>query len=257
MELEQIAWSHLDLYVLPGQHMRAVELYRNEVVRPALSLLDAKHEEARNSADMAMRAFGADAIEDAHAMTVEGFLLAVQSMFERGLRRMLEAGSNQHSPKLCINNARNIRWNKEMNKGAQALFEKLFGAPIDLFGCYDDLHLLQVLGNALRHGDGPSAKALYELCPSLWLMSLPPGTRIPEIDFTVPDTAPRHPSFDGISLSPELLEQMIQSVLWFWEDVDFVRCNSFTRKDPSVDAHLDKMRQERSQRQAQRTWSPG
>lgn len=52
-----------------------------------------------------------------------------------------------------------------------------------------------------------------------------------------------------------MLEQMIQSVLWFWEDVDFVRCNSFRRKDPSTERFLDELRAARDQRDSLRVWN--
>lgn len=252
-DLESLRWPSLDLALNASLNMQALELYRDEVVRPALATLDGKHAEARAS-DEPAKAFWESMLEDAHALSVEGFLLTVQSLFERGLRRMMAAAAHQRGQD--VGATRKAVWDAERKDGVHQLFEVLFDAPLSLFGPPEDLELLQVLGNALRHGDGASAERLHKLVPSLWHHWLPPGTVIPGLGFQVPETAPRHPSFDNITLPVALLEQMIQSVLWFWEDVEFVRCNSLPRKHHSTVRFLDELREKRSQRASLRVWSP-
>lgn len=62
-------------------------------------------------------------------------------------------------------------------------------------------------------------------------------------------------SFDRITLPGALLEQMMQSALWFWEDIEFVRCNSFMRKTPAVIRKREKMRAAHPHRDQHRYWS--
>lgn len=256
--LESLRWTEIDLSPVSINDHHTLELYRNEVIRPALELLDQKIDAAGRSED-AGHEFLKIAFEDAHALTVEGFLLTVQAMFERGLRRLVTIGAHQRGDdEKSVRSIRSARWNEACPKGIQQRFAGVFDAPMNLFGCYADLDFLQVLGNALRHGDGPAAERLHDRCPSLWINWLPPGAAVPELgdDFRVPDDAPRHPSFDNISLSENLLRHMVMSVLGFWEDIEFVRCNSFRNIHPSTDRYLDELRRQRSERASQRLWNP-
>lgn len=252
-DLESLRWHDLNLALNASMNIQALELYRDEVVRPALAALDAKHAEARAS-DEPAKDFWESMLEDAHGLSVEGFLLTVQSMFERGLRRMLGAAAHQRGEDVGATRA--ALWRSAKRKpDLHDLFEGLLGAPLSLFGPHQDLELLQTLGNCLRHGDGNSAVLLHDMVPSLWHHWLPPGTVIPQVGFQVPADAPRHPSFDDITLPVDLLEQMIQSVLWFWEDVEFVRCNSFRNKSSSTVRFLDELREARRQRDSRRVWN--
>lgn len=251
-DLESLRWHDVDVALNATMNMQALNLYRDEVVRPALATLDGRHAEARAKDDPGT-VFWECMLEDTHALSVEGFLLTVQSLFERGLRRMMVAAAHQRGGD--VKRIRKALWRSEQTVDVQQLFEGLFGAPLSLFGPHQDLELLQVLGNALRHGDGASAERLHKLVPSLWHHWLPPGTVIPGVGFQVPETAPRHPSFDNITLPVAFLEQMIQSVLWFWEDVEFVRCNSFSSTHSSTVRFLDELREKRSQRASLRVWS--
>jgi hypothetical protein len=131
--------------------------------------------------------------------------------------------------------------------------------PLQSFNTYSDLDLLHVFGNALRHGDGPAAQKLHERCPSLWWNWLAPNTHIAAGSFSiiVPADAPKHPNFADITLPEAVLEQMMQSVIWFWEDIEHIRCNSFKRKHTSVVEKIDRWRLERLDRPGKRVWNPG
>jgi len=255
--LESLRWNH-ELALTAVNQISILEMYRDEVVRPSLRLLGDKLEafaRSHNAADV----FAHDDFSDLHHSTVEGFLLTTQAMWERGLRGMMvEAATRQRADEKTIESIKSARWAEKDKVGVQAHFSALFGASLEWFGCYRDLHVLQEMGNALRHGDGRSAVRLHKLCPSLWTHWLPPGTIIPldNVAFRVPDNAPRHPSFDNITLTSAVLEQMMLAVLWFWQDVEFVRCNSFTRKGAPVVRMLERMRAERAERDAQRLWTP-
>lgn len=260
--LETLCWQGFNLAITATAHIDMLKMYRDEMVRPSLRSLDEKLAKLAKSNDP-VDAFAHDDYASLHHSTVEGFLLTTQSAWERGLRGMMLQVAKQKNPKLD-EPIKGARWHQQgacqspgQRPSIQELFETLFEAPIDWFGCYDDLNVLQVMGNALRHGDGPSAVKLHTLCPKLWVHWMPPGTTIDlgHREFRVPDDAPRHPSFDHLILPVELLEQMIQAVLWFWEDIEFVRCSSFVNKHPSTVRMLDAMTAARPLRDQQRHWS--
>lgn len=254
--LEELRWNHLDLAITAANHLYTLRMYREELVRPSLRSLDEKIEALARSGDP-VDAFAHDDFADLHHATVEGFLLTTQSMWERGLRGMMVAVATREKPELAVA-VKKALWAPGKPDGIQAHFNALFGASLEWFGCPQDLTVLQTLGNALRHGDGRSAELLHDLCPSLWTQWLPPGAafQIGDREYRVPDHAPRHPSFDHITLPGDLLEQMMLTVQWFWEDIEFVRCNSFMRKAGSVVRMLEDLRTSRRDRAQQRHWTP-
>lgn len=143
------------------------------------------------------------------------------------------------------------------SKGPNLLrfFQKLFDAPMEWFGVHADLQFIHLLGNALRHGNGDSAIKIHQLAPSLWKTWLPPGSTIGGL-YTVPLAAPRHPAFT-ITLPRVLLDQMMMAVRGFWEDIELVRCNSFSRKSEGVEKHINTLREQRARRSNERVWTPG
>lgn len=256
--LESLRWNHIDLAITAVNHISTLEMYRDEVVRPSLRSLDEKLE-FYGRGEEEVHIFAHSDFSDLHHSTIEGYLLTTQAMWERGLRAMmLGVAAQQRADEKTINSIKSARWAAKEKDGIQAHFEALFGAPLEWFGCHQDLNILQELGNALRHGDGRSAVNLHKLCPSLWVHWLQPGMAIQlgYGEFRVPDNAPRHPSFDHITLTGALLEQMMLTVFWFWQDIEFVRCNSFNRKAGSVVRLLEQIRSDRSNRDALRSWTP-
>jgi hypothetical protein len=254
--LEDLRWAGVNVALSATNHISTIQMYRDEMVRPSLRALDQKIEAMSNS-DEPSDIFGREDFTELRQSTIEGYLLTTQSMWERGLRELMVGAASQkrETPK-NIDAIKSARWS--VKDGIQAHFRALFNTSMDLFGCPGDLQVLQVMGNALRHGNGRSAELLHELCPSLWTHWLPPGTVIMagSCDFRVFIDAPRHPSFDDIKLPTCVLEQMMLTVLWFWEDVEFVRCNSFARKASSVVMKLEEMRDNRMNRPKQRFWVP-
>ncbi|MGV7180684.1 hypothetical protein, partial [Xanthomonas axonopodis] len=151
-------------------------MFQNEVVVPSLNTLERRIEQMAVSDDIAESTFGSDIYADLHHSTVEGFLLTTQSMHERSLRGLVLAMARHK--KWTTDAQKKIKvadWSKG-SKGLPALFEALFDTPIQSFGDQTDLLVLRLFGNVLRHGDGPSAEELHEICPSLWSQWLPPGT---------------------------------------------------------------------------------
>lgn len=255
-QLEELRWNHLDLAITAVNHLGTLRIYREEVVRPSLRSLDEKIDTLASSSNP-VDAFAHEDFADLHHATIEGFLLTTQSMWERGLRGMMVAVAKRERPDL-VDSLKKAYWAPGNKDGIQSHFHTLFRAPLECFGCPQDLTVLQTLGNALRHGDGRSAELLHKLCPSLWTQWLPPGAtiQIAGKEHRIPDHAPLHPSFDHITLPGKLLEQMMIAVQWFWEDIEFVRCNSFERKANSVVRMLEEMRIDRRDRVQKRYWTP-
>lgn len=237
-----------------------LRMFRDEVVAPALDAIEYKISSLQQSKDLAESVFGADFYAELQQSTTEGFLLTTQSMHERGLRGLLQEMAKRkkwdEGARRAIQSA---VWSGGKGPTMQDHFEKLFDAPIRLFGDLEDLNILQLLGSALRHGDGASVEKLHACCPSLWINWVPPGTelRIGESVIKVRADEPRHPSFDNITLSRNVLEQMLLAVFGFWEGIEFVRCNSFSSRNPSTDKYMDELRLKRSQRKITRRWNPG
>lgn len=253
--LEALRWIKMDYALHATNQIVALEMYRDEVVHPSLRALDERLDRLQRSTAIEDE-FAYDDFAALHHATIEGYLLTTQSMFERGLRGMLIKVAERNQPGL-VDKVKKDPWDPGKSKSIQAHFQALMAASLDLFGCNDDLLILQKLGNALRHGDGRSAEELHDLCPSLWTNWLPAGSsfQVGKREIHIPEDAPRHPSFDRITLPGKLLEQMMQAVLWFWQDIEFVRCNSFQNKAPSVVRMLDEMRAARPLRDQQRRWS--
>ncbi|WP_155616903.1 hypothetical protein [Xanthomonas translucens] len=257
--LAQIHWHDHSAAVGAGLDLHAFAMFRDEVVAPSINALESRIEEMGRSDDIADRDFGADAYAELHHSTIEGFLLTTQSMHERSLRGLMIAMAQRK--KWTTNEQRKIKvadWSNG-NKGVPALFQRLFDSPIQAFGDQADLNILRVFGNVLRHGDGPSAEELHNLCPSLWSQWLPPGTVLDIAGFQLqfPPDGPPHPRFENITLPRSLLEQMISAVVGFWEDVEFVRCNSFSNTNTGIQRHLADLTRKRESRSANRVWTPG
>lgn len=242
----------------PTAQTTTLELYRDSVVQPSLDVLDAKIEEFRTSDD-AGAWFAVDMYAELSQSTIEGYLLTVQSMWERGVRDMLTSRAQaQGKDGAFIKRLQHSTWSPTGLDGLQQHFTDLMGLPLQAFDTYADMELLQVFGSAFRHGDGKSAQRLYQLCPNLWLGWLAPGESFQGGPFTVTAAldGPRHPSIKDITLKDKVLHQLLQSVLWFWEDIEMIRCNSFSAKATSVERKLERWKAERGLRMSKRVWTP-
>jgi hypothetical protein len=257
-DLRHFAWLDHESIEHPEGHARSLELFRDSVVRPSLLAIDREIEEVDKSDEDAAACFRGD-LEDLFQATVEGYVLAVQSMWERALRSLLIAREKmlcQGAQRAAIEQA---PWSGGRKPNLQQHFERLLGVPITAFDSFEDLDLLQNLGSAIRHGDGAAARKVHERAPSLWWNWLPPGESVDvgPFNFTVPSDWPEHPSFGKVTLTQAVLEQMIQSVTEFWVDLESMRCNSFKRKSESVQRRLDAWPAERARRKLSRFWTPG
>ena len=257
MDIQLYVWLDHESVSFPGGHARTLELFRDSVVRPSLFALDQQLEELNQNMDEAA-AFFVDDVAALFQTSVEGYLLSVQAMWERGLRELLvrrEKALKRSAPVAAIQSA---HWRSERSVDIHQHFERLMGIPLHAFDCYDDLELLQHLASAVRHGDGAAAKKVYQHAPSLWWNRLEPGQQLVAGPFRLdvpPDIKP--PSFNDITMFEAVLEQMIDAVIGFWVDLEFMRCNSLHRKSASVAEQLAEWSSDRQRRQSTRVWTPG
>lgn len=193
-------------------------VYWHEVIKPALDVLVPRSDRWRTTENL-IESLELEDYELAYRYTMQGFSLAVQSMWERQLRSYLLVCSREQ-PELGVSAASvmHATWPE-----LQSLFLTLRGVPLSVFESFTDLDLLQTLGNACRHGDGGSARKLFRICPDIRDQGLEPsGSWWREDERLVPS----EPTFERVTIPAAVLHQMVLSVVWFWEDQEVVFFNS-------------------------------
>lgn len=246
IDIETFTWQNLSADVHLALHANSVRLYLDSVVKPAMDAIDATHAELASSDEPGAEFMLAD-VEDLHRSTVEAFALAIQSLWERQLREFLKGCARDlKRDEAFIASLATADWTKLVK-----VFGELRGLPLQAFDSFEDLELLQLLGNACRHGDGKSARLLFARWPDLWPM-WPPA--LPELwDGPPLKNMPAHPPFSQISVPRALLDRLGNAVIWFWEDHNYVYTNSISRKHESVPRKLKAMREERARRPPRET----
>lgn len=253
-DITNYAWLDHESVGFPDSHLQSLELFREKVVRPSLQALDAEITRLHAS-DEPAEIFITDDYAELFQTTVEGYLIAVQSMWERGLRAMLIQRERKLTDTPNAHALERATWEGKP-QSLQDHFVRLMGVPLHAFDIFPDLDILQNLANAIRHGDGASARKVHELCPKLWFHWIEPGEVLVAGPYRIvgPHDGPKHPPFEAITLPERLLEQMIQSAMWFWEDIELMRCNSFKRKSPIVVAKISTWQACRVRRCSARVW---
>lgn len=246
IDIETFTWQNLTADIHLGLHSNAVRLYLDSVVKPALDAIDDQHAELTNSEDHADVFMLAD-VEELQRSTVEAFALAIQSLWERQLREFLKACARElKRDDAFVDSLATVDWTKLVK-----VFGDLRGLPMQAFDSFEDLELLQLLGNACRHGDGKSARLLYDRWQDLWPM-WPPA--LPEIWVGPPPLdLPKYPPFAEISIPRALLDRLGHAVIWFWEDHNYIYTNSIRGKHENIERALRGMRAERAGRPARQS----
>jgi hypothetical protein len=241
IDIETFTWDNLQADIYFGLHANTMWLYLEGVVTPALDAIDARYDELSLS-DEPIVVFQFGDVKALRKATIETFALSVQSLWERQLREFLKncARELKHSADY-VERLESASWAKLLKQ-----FKELRGLPLEDFDSFPDFELLQLLGNACRHGDGKSAKMLYERWPELW-PNWPPA---PPAGWSGPLLAnvPNHPLFSGVSLHRSVLVRLIHAVIWFWDDHNYIYTNSIEPKSSSIEGALAKMREKRARR---------
>ena len=229
------AWKHgwADAYAQGNSEIAAGFL--SSVVSPSLFALERMKEEFGEWNDEVAGAFaGAD---HSHLMrsTVMAFCLSIQSLWEQQIRRYLITCA--HSLKMTDVLTTDLE-SKSWGPKFDALFLKVRGRRLPDFDSYPRLTLLHMLGNACRHGDGKSSRALYAVHPELWPPQHP--------SFPLPDGT--NPPFSSIVIPVSLLSSFVDAIVLFWMDMERYGLESFWDGDKHVGERIESLKIARTSR---------
>lgn len=202
------SWTNLKADGGFWSHSRTVEDLLTLVVEPGIAALDARIETVTRSDDVA-RHFELSDLGELREEMLRGYALAIQSAFERQLRGWLVSCAEE-SGLVGANRVRRDEWDK-----LQSAFLVMRGLRMEQLGGFEDLDLLQLVGNTCRHGDGPSCDRLKARRPDLWPNEYRRGA-------------------DGLAIELPLLRTFVAAITAFWTDAEDVYANSLTAKHPSV-----------------------
>ncbi|RCS30580.1 hypothetical protein DEO45_07115 [Rhodanobacter denitrificans] len=239
MSIEDHRWTNNYLTITGGViHALRVRAYYKEVIQPALTTLDAQIGTWESSnEDGAL--FAADDARQLKRATIEAFCLALQSIWERQLRGYLQTCDPFGQSDVDLQRA---TWDV-----LQDAFFRLRVIRMDAFDSFPVLDLLQLVGNACRHGDGPAARTLFERSPEFW----PIWEKLVEASWAMPDG--REPlvgpaPFGMVEFPAVFLQQATEAIAWFWEDVEYIYLASIARPTPEVPRLMEEMQAERRKR---------
>jgi hypothetical protein len=242
MEFEPFRWTNCRADVLTWRNGRTAQAFLDDVIEPALSALDAQVVKWSESSEP-YAAFAQSDAEELLRTTNMAFCLSIRAMWERQIRKYLCGCAEQlrGDAELAAECMRGS-WGK-----LNGLFFELRGMHLSDFAEYHELDLLHQLGNACRHGDGPSAQVLWHRCPDLW-----PSRDLPLFSMDVPGAEWGPQSIDTISISRDLLRGFVRAIISFWEEAEYIYLESIDPKHEAVVAKLVILRRERELRAAGR-----
>jgi hypothetical protein len=235
IDIETFTWNklHADVYRL--RHADEMRHYLERVITPALDAIDARLHELSASAEP-IAVFQLGDMEKLSESTNQAFALSLQSQWERQLREFLKDCARELKyPEKYSQQLESANWTDLLK-----YFQELRGLPLQAFDSFSDLEVLQLLGNACRHGEGKSARILYQRCPEFWPKwptALPAGLFGPN---------PR--PFSQIRLQRSHLVRLTHAVIWFWDDHNYIYTNSIKSQDSYINRALAEMREKRAQR---------
>jgi hypothetical protein len=239
---EPFRWTNCHADVLSWRYRRTAQAFLDDVIEPALNALDV-HVLNWSESDEAFAAFVQSDAEELLQATNMAFCLSTQAMWERQIRKYLcgcaqQLTGNADLARRCMRGS----WN-DLNK----VFFELRGIHLSDFAEYRELDLLHQLGNACRHGDGPSAQALWHQNPELW-----PSRDLPSFSMQGSEAERGPQSIDTICIPRDMLRRFVGAIVSFWEEAEYIYLESLERKHESVVAKLMILRREREFRSSRR-----
>ncbi|MBN3964318.1 hypothetical protein IMW75_03335 [Pseudomonas gregormendelii] len=239
--LEPYNWEVLPSDIRAATNGSAVAEYLAHVVMPSIAALEQRRHDLALADDPGSKFALAD-----HPQLVKRthktFCLAIHSLYEQQLRSYLHLCTWDY-PVESVTRRHQLEkstWGKELN----ALFFKVRGLKLDGFASYPVLTQLNLMANACRHGEGSSARSLYEAHPELW----------PSIKrFQWEDELPKMLSFQSLEITLEQLAQYADAISLFWLDLQCQRIEDFA-DEPS--AYVSFLREKRVSLLASVTRSP-
>lgn len=217
------------------RHVRIARDFLGLVVNPSLEALHRLRNEWVASPDPAS-AFGVQESTDLIYKTSMAFCLSIQSLWEQQIRGYLKECVQCKKLNYTIDKIENATWGRNLDDH----FFKIRCMQLSSFDSYPSLHLLQLLGNACRHGDGNSARRLWNDYPDLW----PSQEFYPFID----PAAPTPPSIQYVHISHSLLTEFVTAIVWFWEDIEYGHGESIAKKHWTLENKLVAIRETKTKR---------
>jgi hypothetical protein len=184
-----------------------------DVIEPAFNNIDAQILEWQDYTDRG-GVFNIEPAKNLLAATTLAFALALQATFERPLRIFLRERAVELGFALLARDALDAKWGEPLD----AVFLKLCGVALSEFEAYPDLNLLQLVGNASRHGDGYSTKKLWRLRPELWPVDAPSPWKT---DKGWELLEPGVPSFSAAVVSRDLIRIFAKAIEVFSDELTY------------------------------------
>lgn len=215
------AWKHgwADAYAYRNGDI--AEEFLDLVVKPTVAALEKRHLELATSDNLAIAGFAASDHRDLINKTNMAFCLSIQSLWEQQIRRyLIVCVQTLGMEGVSVAKLEKISWGKDFDR----LFLKVRGLSLSGFSSYKLLGLLHMLGNACRHGDGPSSRELSAVHSYLW-----------------PEWAREAASIQHLQIPPELLANFVDAIVLFWMDMDILGLESLVNKQPTVSAEIERL----------------
>ncbi len=230
-------WQNCYADVATATHGISIQSFLDDVVVPSIQVLEDKMDVLSHS-DEPAAAFSLSDAGDVLRATKMAFGLSIQSIWERQLRGYLRGCAATLRPHgALVAHAERGNWQRLCE-----LFLELRGIGLNEFPSFSDLDKLHLLGNACRHGDGPSAAELARRCPELWPSYLSTPSDAGQITAS-------SPSFELMDIPLDRLRMFGASIVTFWDDAGYIYHESIERKHPSLEARL-------AQERVMRSWRP-
>lgn len=183
------------------------------VVEPSLAALEQKKAEIAAQPDQALAAFH---LYDHHQLILKtrmALCLGVQSLWEQQLRSYLGNCVVRGDDATTMDKIQNASWDhRRKDQSLKHLFTEIRGLELEGFESYKRLDILQLLGNACRHGPGPSSVTLIKRYPELWPEA---GARSKQFGVPAETLMP----VDGTLITDALLRDLVNAVVLFWLDM--------------------------------------
>lgn len=200
-----------------------IQSYYCDVIHPTFTRLEATVEALERSQDVADR-FDQSDLEDVLIETKLAFCLAIQSIWERQFRVYLKLYACEFCQDTGVaEKIVHARWPELCQ-----LFHDLRGISLEKFPSFPELDTLCHLGNACRHGDGPSVKKLADRCPEWWRM--PSAAALASETDSVFQS---NPTISTMIVPMERIKGFADAIVRFWEDVNHINNESCERKSAS------------------------
>lgn len=186
-------------------HARTVEDFMTYAVEPSFVAIEERIERLMATQEGAWQFEEAD-LEDLRIEATKAFALSLQSFWERQFRAWVIRANDQLNV-VEPDAVHRADWTK-----LRKIFKQLRGGlDVAEIGRWDELNMLNLIGNACRHGKGSATELLRTRYPELW---------------SVPH--------EDIRIELSLLRKLAAAIVDFWAAAEDIYNNSIRLKHPST-----------------------